>query len=340
MNTSIFDKKEWAKMLPKQLTIITLNGRFILKLTDDPSSFISIIGPDQVQITYRHNTMEENNGDACHDGEPDYLEFDLSLSKINDGTEANAKNLKIDVDITYGDAMVSEFSISQPNNVNVTYYTGPGATNVKSSMFGFSHESLSELIKFFNRFGFNLDVKSFKFIDEHLDEYIPESKRKIFSYDNFLLEGVYEDGEKHLSRHIKQFLEYEDNLKKEFNKANNNIILAAEECLVDIEEYLINSVKYDTGLYNHKRNCLAYYEYRINENVLGLFENLTQKLNDVIGEKAYKTDINNDMPLLDTYVDMPNHNTLFDFLKKEKMNLKFLTITFYINPILIKKNQE
>lgn len=48
MNTSIFDKKGWIKFLPKELTIVTLNGQFTLKLADDPSSFISVIGPDQV----------------------------------------------------------------------------------------------------------------------------------------------------------------------------------------------------------------------------------------------------------------------------------------------------
>lgn len=185
MNTSIFDKKEWIKFLPKELTIVTLNGQFTLKLADNPSSFISVIGPDQVQITYCQNLMADNGGDAVKNSEPDYLEFDLSLVKENDGSEANPDSLKISVDITYGDSMVSEFSISKPNIVNVIHYTGPHSPNVKESMFGFTDESLTQLIGFFNRFGFNLEMKSFKFIDQHLDTYTPESLRHIISFNNF-----------------------------------------------------------------------------------------------------------------------------------------------------------
>ena len=185
MNTSIFDKKEWIKFLPKELTIITLNGEFTLKLADDPSSFISVIGPDQIQITYCQNLMDDNDGDAVKNSEPDYLEFDLSFVKQNDGSEANPDTLKMDVDITYGDSMVSEFSISKPDIVNVIHYTGPHCTNVKKSMFGFKHESLKHLIGFFNRFGFNLGVKSFKFIDQHFDTYTPESLKHIISFNNF-----------------------------------------------------------------------------------------------------------------------------------------------------------
>lgn len=50
------------------------------------------------------------------DGEPDTLEFDMHFVKNQDGT------LKILVDITYGDSMVSEFSVQQPNKVDVMEY--------------------------------------------------------------------------------------------------------------------------------------------------------------------------------------------------------------------------
>ena len=83
------------------------------------------------------------------------------------------------------DSMVSEFSISKPNIVNVIHYTGPHSPNVKKSMFGFTDESLTQLIGFFNRFGFNLEAKSFKFIDQHFDTYTPESLKHIISFNNF-----------------------------------------------------------------------------------------------------------------------------------------------------------
>lgn len=190
MNTSIFDKNNWIKFLPKELTIITLNGRFTLKLADDPSTWVSIISPEQIQITYCQNIMSDNGGNAVKDSEPDYLEFDLSMVKENDGSEANPDTLKIDVDITYGDSMVSEFSISKPDKVSVIHYTGPHSKNVNQSMFGFTDESLSQLVTFFNRFGFSLDVKSFKFIDEYLDTYTPESLKHLQSFKIF--DNLYE----------------------------------------------------------------------------------------------------------------------------------------------------
>ena len=35
---------------------------------------------------------------------------------------------------------------------------------------------------------YNLDVKSFKFIDEYLDTYTPESKKNIISFNDFIVE--------------------------------------------------------------------------------------------------------------------------------------------------------
>jgi len=180
MDNSIFDREVWKKYLPKELTIVTSNGNFNLVFSE-----VSIIGNLNVaQIVYYHNT-NANLGDELKDGEPDYLEIDIHLVQNNDGTKASS-DLKFNVDITYGDAMVSEFTINMPGEVEVIHYTGINSKYDKKTEFGFDDKSLQDLIDFFNRFGFKLDKKDFTFIDKYTDSYaFKESMRYIKSYKIF-----------------------------------------------------------------------------------------------------------------------------------------------------------
>lgn len=180
MDNSIFDREVWKKYLPKELTIVTSNGNFNLVFSE-----VSIIGNLNVaQIVYYHNT-NANLGDELKDGEPDYLEIDIHLVQNNDGTKASS-DLKFNVDITYGDAMVSEFTINMPGEVEVIHYTGINSKYDKKTEFGFDDKSLQDLIDFFNRFGFKLDKKDFTFIDKYPDSYaFKESMRYIKSYKIF-----------------------------------------------------------------------------------------------------------------------------------------------------------
>lgn len=110
--------------------------------------------------------------DAGKYAEPDTLEFDIHMVKTNDGTEANPDNLKLNVNITYGDNHVSKFTISKPGEVEVVHYSGFGSKYDEETEFGFEDDSLKELITFFNRFGFKLDTKDFTFIDKYKDSYV------------------------------------------------------------------------------------------------------------------------------------------------------------------------
>jgi hypothetical protein len=154
-NTSIFNVDIWKSYLPNELEIVTNSGSMILKKSD-----VNLLNQSDIQISYHQNTSTENNG------EPDYLEFDIHIVKENSGYAANSKNLKFDVDITYGDSMVSEFSIELPNKVSVIHYTGKGSLYDPDSFFGFSDKSLNELVNFFNRFGFKISSNDLSFIDE------------------------------------------------------------------------------------------------------------------------------------------------------------------------------
>jgi hypothetical protein len=174
-NISIFDSN-WVKLLPKKLTIITQNGEFTLDVKslepeDDGYSGIYNL-MNCICVSYVQNTLERENNDPTADGEPDNLQFDITIVKDNKGDEANPKNsLRLNIDLTYGDSMVYAFTIDYPNKVNVHHYNGKDSLYDAGTFFGFSDESLQGLVTFFNRFGFTTTVKDFKFIDDDPDSY-------------------------------------------------------------------------------------------------------------------------------------------------------------------------
>jgi len=151
---SIFNQ-DWVKLLPETLEIVTDNGNFVLKKSQ------LTINDAMYQFSYYQSDVF---------GEPDFLEFDIYIVKNNDGDVSNSDKLKIDVDITYGDAMVSEFTIMD-NKVNIIHYTGKGSKYDPDTFFGFTDDSLEGLIKFFNAFGFSLTMKDFLFIDKENDDF-------------------------------------------------------------------------------------------------------------------------------------------------------------------------
>jgi hypothetical protein len=174
-NVSLFDPN-WVKFLPKKLTIITHNGEFTLEVNslepDDRGAPGVYNLMTSVSVSYSQNTLEEKDGDPTADGEPDGLQFDISVVKDNDGYEANPKeSLRLNVDLTYGDAMMYEFTIDYPNKVNVHHYNGKDSLYDPETHFGFSDKSLQELVTFFNRFGFETTPDDFKFMDSNPDSY-------------------------------------------------------------------------------------------------------------------------------------------------------------------------
>jgi len=172
---SIFDSSEWLKLLPKKLTIINQNGEFTLDVRGlDPEDGYSGVYNlmNSISISYSQNTIEKEDDDPTADGEPDSLQFDISIVKDNKGDEANPSNsLRLNIDLTYGDSMMYEFTIDYPNKVNVHHYNGKDSLYDPETYFGFSDESLKELVNFFNRFGFNTTTDDFKFIDSDIDSY-------------------------------------------------------------------------------------------------------------------------------------------------------------------------
>jgi hypothetical protein len=105
---------------------------------------------DLIQCTY-HNEYWAS---------PGTLEIDLYFLK-----EANGK-IKIDIDITLGNQMVSEFSIIQSNNISQIHK--PLGLDKNRNVFTFEDKSLDDLIIFLNKFSnTKLNRNHFNFLDRN-----------------------------------------------------------------------------------------------------------------------------------------------------------------------------
>lgn len=170
---SIFDKEGMMRILPNELVVINDAGEWHLKLGDLSTNLV------KAEIMYYQNTIEDvQDGDVLADGEPDTLEFDIHIVKNNDGMEGNPDTLVLNIDITYGDAPVSQFSIQAPNNVSITHYTGIDSLHDKDTIWSFSDDSIKKLVNFFNMWDekFKLSSEDFNFLDDDPNSYTPDTK--------------------------------------------------------------------------------------------------------------------------------------------------------------------
>jgi GMP synthase-like glutamine amidotransferase len=173
---SILQQDWFEKLLPDTLTVHS--DPQIKKLNFD-QSVVDMDGSKEyifdknectidnglVQFTYYYNSMKSDKGEVT-DGEPSMLEFDIHFVK-------NEKGFKLLVNITYGDQMATDFSIEAPNKINIGHYNGVGSKYDSQSHWGFKHESIVHLVKFFNAFnhGIKLTEKDLSFLDQSHDTY-------------------------------------------------------------------------------------------------------------------------------------------------------------------------
>ena len=159
---TIYDKR-WENELP-EYSVINYKGELFKFKKDN-----IMLHSDMIQITY--SSVPGDTKTSTEQGEiwgaPDTLEFDIYFAKDDkDG------NITLTVDITYGDAMVSEFTVKMPGNIEIIHYTGLGSKYDKETFFGFEDQSIKDLVNFFNRLGFELEPKDFTFLDKEPDSYI------------------------------------------------------------------------------------------------------------------------------------------------------------------------
>lgn len=142
---SIYDPS-WERLLPDEITIVKGKDNYSFKKGN------VMIHSDMLQITY---SIKEPIF-----GFPDTLEIDIYFLKVNG-------NIKMDIDITLGDEVVSEFTIYPPNKVSVVQDTTLGSKfDPSNTLFAFDNNSLIRFIDFLNKFnhGLNLNVENFKFL--------------------------------------------------------------------------------------------------------------------------------------------------------------------------------
>jgi hypothetical protein len=143
----------WGKILPPTLTILK-DGEHTFKVGNIMKD------ADMIQVTYVNVKNEW--------GVTDNLEFDFYFLKFDN-------TLKMDIDITWGDLMACEFSITSPNKVDVIDYTSfHSKTDPSNTVFALEEKSLQDFIGFINKFdGFKVERNQFNFLDSDEDSYYP-----------------------------------------------------------------------------------------------------------------------------------------------------------------------
>jgi len=148
--SNIYDV-DWKELLPKEMVVLK-DGEHAFRLGNIMKN------ADMVQVTYENDREEW--------GVPSTLEFDFYFS--------HNVNMRIDIDITWGDAMACEFYIESPDKVGVIEYTSyRSKTDPSNTIFALEDESLKSFVDFLNRFdGFRVDVSQLRFLDKR-DNYRP-----------------------------------------------------------------------------------------------------------------------------------------------------------------------
>jgi hypothetical protein len=134
-NESSIYEFDWHNIMPKNLIIIEDDKKIEYELGNIMMHF------DMVQVVYESNIW----------GEPGDLEFDFYFLK-------RGSKYVIDVDITWGDSMVLEFSLSG-SNINII-------RNDKNRIkIGFDSNSIKEILHLFNQFsGFHFEESQIVFL--------------------------------------------------------------------------------------------------------------------------------------------------------------------------------
>lgn len=155
---SIYDA-DWKELLPQEL-IVLKDGEHAFKLGNVMKH------ANMIQVPY------ENVGNEW--GVPRTLQFDFHFSEVIE--ELIPEDImRIDIDITWGDAMACEFYIDDKGEVEVIEYTSfHSKTDPSNTIFALDDDSLRSFVDFLNRFGLsNFDVSKFKFLDRY-DNYQPK----------------------------------------------------------------------------------------------------------------------------------------------------------------------
>ena len=176
-NISIYDPK-WKELLPNTITVlkgqdcgidkwiykkgnVMLNSD-MLQITYDIDDQIA---PDtfEIDIYFVKDDSEEKRGDSTIVVNSGQIKYDNNVGK-------HLPNLRLTVDITFGDQMACEFTIDKQDGVKMFQDTTYGSKfDTTNTLFALSDESLKQLVDFLNRFnhGVNLKLEDFHFLKQN-----------------------------------------------------------------------------------------------------------------------------------------------------------------------------
>jgi hypothetical protein len=164
---------EWEEMLPEKITVYKGQEDGVKGWVYSKSNIM--INADMLQITYDNpdvgcpDTFEIDIYTVQDDSSEERTDFTIvkKLGNIEVTDEDKIiKNLRLDVDLTWGEQMAAEFSISK-DGLKVIQTSSIGSKfDPTNTVFGLDDISIQKLCDFFNRFnhGIKLSVSDFIFL--------------------------------------------------------------------------------------------------------------------------------------------------------------------------------
>ena len=173
-NISVYNP-EWKKLLPETMTVLKGQEYGVDKWVYKKGNVM--LNADMLQISYyidewtAPDTFEidiymvkddsyEKRGDSTTLVKSGTFDYDKNIGE-------NIPNLRLTVDITFGDEMACEFTIDKINGLRVFQDTTYGSKfDPSNTVFALTEDSLKSLVEFLNRFnhGVVLTLDDFKFL--------------------------------------------------------------------------------------------------------------------------------------------------------------------------------
>lgn len=172
-NISIYEPK-WEVFLPQEIVVLKGQDHGVDRWQYHKGNVM--LNADMIQITYDidepmapdtfeidiymvKDDLTERRGDSTIIKSSGKLDYDRSPGKY-------IPNLRLDIDITFGDEMAAEFSISKEGVKIIQHTTFGSKFDPSNSIFALEDDSLKKLIEFFNRFnhGLSLTLSDFYFL--------------------------------------------------------------------------------------------------------------------------------------------------------------------------------
>jgi hypothetical protein len=176
-NISIYNP-DWEKLLPETFVVLKGQEHGIDKCIFKKSNVM--LNADMIQISYSNDEWmipDTFEIDIYFVKDDTYSKRDDSTTIVKSGVLDYSKNtgkvipnLRLTVDITFGDDMASEFTIDRVSGDKLLQDTTYGSKfDPTNTLFALDDDSLKKFVEFLNRFnhGVELTLDDFKFLQQN-----------------------------------------------------------------------------------------------------------------------------------------------------------------------------